>query len=751
MAMMTTPDGQPYYVPDGMFGPGAPSPVPGSSPISEAPPQLPFESQTGAAQGDGSTSLGSPAGNDPMMGWVTGPTGPAAAAITGNYGSAPGAVPTDVTPQTPQLVDPSTGLPMAPEPAPSRDYAAGTVDKSPKAGKPNVAAYAGVPESLQAARAVTNPQGPTGAPQQQPMSEMDSVLQREKQIAGVQGDIAAEKANQEFDVAKQAADAADVAQNKANYIAQETARETEAKRKDINVATQKWLDTKIDPARAWHNMGTGSKILAAISVALSGLGDALQRKSGPNAALAIITGAIDKDVAAQLRERDQAKTGIDARRTSLDDYERIAKSRIGAAQLETALGYEKARRQAALVAAGFAAPEAKLQAQALIAGLDEKIAGIHGSVASAAAAAAVKQQEIAIQRTHAQAAATSAYTGARAERLQENKEDWARNPNNPDYGIKVAELAQKLSPKPLSEPERKEISEKGIAGLEPVFDKNGKPVIDPATGVQKESINLLTRKDGSVWVPLGSPESAKLLRDQFAASDSVIRLADKIESLGPEWMSDTRNSDKLQILKQKWATMMVQAHELIIPGAITEQNMESVGAMFNNVHDPTQRKDFMAALRSAREEIKDIMATRLEKANYDKPYSPKNIYKAPAVDAELEALLNSKAGQSTTSNYGFTDLASEIGSGGGPGIQARKALESASAMPAANQTLDNYYRMASSNDPKVSTAGMNNLIAITKSSVATDYIRNAAQDMINKANAEQISRSSGQARDYNVK
>src|SRR5690606_25487045 len=55
----------------------------------------------------------------------------------------------------------------------------------------------------------------------------------------------------------------------------------------------------IDRGRLWKNMSTGRRILAAIGLGLSALGQARSRQGGPNPALQIILKAIEDDVADQ--------------------------------------------------------------------------------------------------------------------------------------------------------------------------------------------------------------------------------------------------------------------------------------------------------------------------------------------------------------------------------------------------------------------------------------------------------------------
>jgi hypothetical protein len=99
-------------------------------------------------------------------------------------------------------------------------------------------------------------------------------------------------------------------------IRRETARQEAEKQKrfeeiksNVTKSTDTWANYKVDPGRRWKNVSRAQKIGAAISVAMSALGDALQHKSGPNLALEIINKSIDDDVNAQIQEREHLGAG----------------------------------------------------------------------------------------------------------------------------------------------------------------------------------------------------------------------------------------------------------------------------------------------------------------------------------------------------------------------------------------------------------------------------------------------------------
>lgn len=66
------------------------------------------------------------------------------------------------------------------------------------------------------------------------------------------------------------------------------------------------MNQKIDPNRLFGANGTGNKVLAAISVALGGLGSGLNGQ--PNAALSVIQKSIDRDIEAQRMELGKKQT-----------------------------------------------------------------------------------------------------------------------------------------------------------------------------------------------------------------------------------------------------------------------------------------------------------------------------------------------------------------------------------------------------------------------------------------------------------
>jgi hypothetical protein len=89
-----------------------------------------------------------------------------------------------------------------------------------------------------------------------------------------------------------------------------TQREAQNKRATLDIENEElknaYLNQKLDPNRVWKNASTGNKVLAAISVALSGIGSGLSGQ--PNMAMSVINKAIERDMESQRAEIGKTHT-----------------------------------------------------------------------------------------------------------------------------------------------------------------------------------------------------------------------------------------------------------------------------------------------------------------------------------------------------------------------------------------------------------------------------------------------------------
>lgn len=93
---------------------------------------------------------------------------------------------------------------------------------------------------------------------------------------------------------------------------QDTIKNFKAKNEDLLKAYQ---DKKIDPDRLWHNMSTGSKIMAGISMIFGGIGNGLTHSNAPLA----MEQAIDRDIAAQKADQEKGMNLYKMNREVLGD------------------------------------------------------------------------------------------------------------------------------------------------------------------------------------------------------------------------------------------------------------------------------------------------------------------------------------------------------------------------------------------------------------------------------------------------
>lgn len=123
----------------------------------------------------------------------------------------------------------------------------------------------------------------------------------QQKISGVKGIAAAqeEAGKQQAEAYKAQAD--QIAQSQKNYLDERAKLDEEHQQ-----LMQSVLDHKFDPRSVYHNMNTGDKIGAAISVLLSGIGSGLTGKS--NMAMDVLQKSQDRDIEAQRMDLGKKQT-----------------------------------------------------------------------------------------------------------------------------------------------------------------------------------------------------------------------------------------------------------------------------------------------------------------------------------------------------------------------------------------------------------------------------------------------------------
>ena len=160
----------------------------------------------------------------------------------------------------------------------------------------------------------------------------------------------------EADVAAKQADATLKAREDADKVLQAAQEQLRARiERDQEVlgqkqaaveAANKELDNyKIDPHRFWKGEGTAKKVGWFISMALSGIGDALQGKSGPNPVIGMLQNTIENDVKLQMDQRDALRAKAQRAGQALDSADRFSQNRFAQEQYMLAQAYTMAGRQ----------------------------------------------------------------------------------------------------------------------------------------------------------------------------------------------------------------------------------------------------------------------------------------------------------------------------------------------------------------------------------------------------------------------
>lgn len=242
---------------------------------------------------------------------------PAAAAVPKYEPPAPEAVSGDAPdvgglgatpPGAPGLVPPpppAATVPAPPDVAPSPQAQATPAPDAPVVQPPEQAAPLAPADVAQGAAAPGQAPPAAGAPPSQPRG-LHRMMAAEQQLADVQAQRAENVAEAMAEGEREVADI----EKRATEKRAADEQDIEFRREQKRAAIEKYNEHEVDRGNWWHSRDTGQKVMAAIGVALSGLGMALKGRGGENPALDLIMSEIDKDVSLQMAERDKMKEGI---------------------------------------------------------------------------------------------------------------------------------------------------------------------------------------------------------------------------------------------------------------------------------------------------------------------------------------------------------------------------------------------------------------------------------------------------------
>jgi len=249
------------------------------------------------------------------------------------------------------------------------------------------------------------------------------------------------------DQANKDADAAQVAQNTALQVANQAHRDRQAKQDAIDAAknaqdqanvakyTQLYAQQVKDAADYKVNTDRSVGVGGLIAIALSGIGDALDHRNGPNAALQIIENGIDKKIADQWAQKKALGDKAAGTKDVLSTYRGMADDDRQAQQFQKAAELQKAADDAQSIALQSANPLLKARAEATHAGLVQKAAGIVQAEAQRKVQAQNTANDLALKKEQ-----LGVSYGELGLRRQAQADQVAQNDR--DFALRVATLQQ---------------------------------------------------------------------------------------------------------------------------------------------------------------------------------------------------------------------------------------------------------------------------------------------------------------------
>jgi len=415
---------------------------------------------------------------------------------------------------------------------------------------------------------------------------------------------------------------------------------TAERQKTYDAAVKAETDYKVDDNRRWKEMGTGRKIGFWIMAALSGLGDALQHKSGPNMVLGMMQDTIQRDVAAQMREREQLGKRIGVQKNSLDTYVQQTQSLSDAHRLKLSEEYDRTAQQIRAASAQYSSDKAKARGEMLAAQFEDQAGALRYQVAGDAFNRDMKRQEMANQK---------AQVGIAAGHLSLSRQQFEYQKKH-DQDVLDLE-ADKLDRSGKAQAAQ-QVREGGIGNAQvligpdkkPVLDEQGKPIMKP---------DVMRQSDGTPWVL--DKESAAKVRPIKASVDTITTVLDEVRAKRTGWTSNTWNSPENAQLRTDWEAARQAAKELLNLGQLQGDESKMLND-FLGTADPTGWKDPQAGMEQARTNVLRIANNKFRAYGYAGDYSPPDLGKlaeptTTEQDAALQKAIATSGNTTTTRTY----------------------------------------------------------------------------------------------------
>lgn len=393
----------------------------------------------------------------PQIPDVTAPVqAPAPEVVPPVAGQPPSATPVDVPAQLPTAPDASAGMAVPPPtqlpalPSAQAELATPIPADTTSPAHPDFKVPAsaiggggtGAPQKPQATPAVAKPQSidQRFAGQQQQQQQADQAS-----MAAIADQEAVSRAKAAADLAAFNAHDTKAADIEKQRAAQQAERDKTIAEKQAYVdSTLKDVDNyKVDQNKYWNDAGVGTHIGWYIAMALAGVGDALQHKSGPNPVIQMLQEKMHQSVVAQMDQREQLKEKNARAEHAFDKYDQFSKDKQAQINLLDAQNDKALANALTTAAAKYADPQAVANAHAQAAQLMQSSSEKALKATETAANYDMQKKQLAVAQANVGVAAGHLQLARDQEKRAAAFQEWEKGFKEQELGIKMADEARK--------------------------------------------------------------------------------------------------------------------------------------------------------------------------------------------------------------------------------------------------------------------------------------------------------------------
>lgn len=416
-------------------------------------------------------------------------------------------------------------------------------------------------------------------------------------------------ANEQYAIADRGAQVQAGMEQQAQLARNERDKMRVQKQGDADKAATEYEKTTIDEGRRWREASTGKKVLWGISMALSGLGAAIDHKADqPNPVIQMMHDWIAVDVRKQQDAR--AALGRKAERLGADvsKWEKLSADKDAqfAAQMAGELG--KVDQQLKIAAMKYGGDKAMANYMAASADLQRLKGEYIQKYAEGEAGRALQQKQIGLGYANLNEQREQRKEGTRRWEI-ENGQKIGQDAF--DNAIKIAGLKgmPDIAAQKFAAEERDKARALAVGG-------RAVPVKDAKGNIVDVEYKPLAQKDGSNFLA-PTEKDAQDIRGSKTAVDNLLRLTDEIVRLREEHghEPDFTKSTAWQQMQANWADSVIQAKEMDKLGVLAGPDMSIIGKQLGT-SDPTELRNIIPGLRKFRANTLDNFNTKLRAHNY---------------------------------------------------------------------------------------------------------------------------------------